>query len=85
MDFYRKLSIVYNLILVGIAATAVWGFFVHGAFYTWPWDVAEATRNINPTAFAVLTGLAYMYMKMYDLASEKGRIWREAYYNGGVS
>lgn len=83
MDFYRKLSISYNFILLGWIATGIFAFYVHGAFYQNPLEwkelIIEAMREINGKSFAALTVINFIWIKGLFFILTKSPFFREYY------
>ena len=78
MKFYKKLAIVYNIILWWIALFLVWGFYAHGAFYTWPpdWSKLYEAPRMAVLFFSIVV---FIFLKLVHLVEEKAEFYKEAY------
>lgn len=75
-DFYRGLSLVYNLFLWIGTFIAVGLFYLHGALYTWPPDWALA-HPVQIVAVLILTTGFTLYIKAMYWILHRARILRE--------
>ena len=83
MDFYRWLSLPYNLVLAGWIAMGVFGFYTHSALYhhpyQWPELIQKAAFDINWKAFASLTAIGFLWVKGLFFILTKSPFFREYY------
>jgi len=70
MNTKKKLAIIHNGVLIGLAYFASLGFYMHQAFYSWPFDWS-AVRAIDVKAVSVLTLVVFIYMKAWHFVEER--------------
>lgn len=79
-DFYRKLAIPYNVLLLLWMMIAVFFFFVHEAAYKMDFDLfVKKLYEIDARAFFMLSGAAFFWWKVCHWNEVKARVWREGY------